>query len=799
MFRLNLTVAWRNLWKNKGYTLINILGLSIGMASCILIFLFIRYQFSFDEGYKNEDKIYRFVTDWKYDGHEDHSQGVPVPLVAAARNELAGLEKVSAIVKRGGIIHVKDHTGKEIIKQEQSVYYAEPDFFDIFNITLISGKPAQALSEPNTVVLSETMAEKFFGTAEKAIGKSILFGDKTTLKISGVFKDMPENSSFPLNVVISYQTFYQKKFVNWDAVSSQTECYVLLKQGVQLADIQGSLAQFNKKYYKKQPGTANQSNSLQALKDIHFNEQYGNFAGLSITKKEIWGLVIIGFFLILTACINFINLATAQAVNRSKEVGIRKVMGSKRQLLVIQFLTETFVITITALLIACVFTELAIPGMQNLFSGHISFSLFDHPIIFVFMGILVIAVSFLSGFYPAMIISGFSPVFALKNKVTLNNSGLNLRKLLVVIQFSVTIVLIISTLIIFKQMKYVSEKPLGFNANAVTMVNIPGDSLSQKKYHTFKERVMQIPGVQYLSFCQNAPLSGDINTTKFIYNNQKNDDFEVRIAKADENYSKLFGLKIIAGKMFLKSDTANGCVVNEAFLKKMNIHDPQEAIGKMLNPVNEVGRNVPIVGVVKDFNDRSLKETISPMAIYAERNSYYNAAIKINGKEVMPVMKKIEALWNTTFPAYVYNAHFVNDDINQYYEGERITGTLFRVFAGVIIFISFIGLFGLISFVAAQRTREVAIRKVLGASNMELIKMLNSSFLLMVFMSNLVAWPLAWLFAAKWLSGFAYRIELGIWPFFLAFLCSMVLTLITASIKSYRISTANTVKALKYE
>lgn len=799
MFRLNLTVAWRNLWKNKGYTLINILGLSIGMASCILIFIFISYQFSFDEGYKNEDRIYRFVTDWKYGSNEEHSKGVPVPLVAAARNELAGLEKVSAIVKRTGIIHIKDDMGKEIIKQEQSVYYAEPDFFDIFDIPWLAGKPKQALSEPNTVALSQTMAEKFFGTPGKAIGKSILLGDKTTLKITGVFKDMPENSSFPLNVVISYQTFYKKKFVNWDSVSSETECYVLLKPGVQLTGIQGSLAQLNKKYDKKQLSTANQANSLQALKDIHFNERYGNFAGLSITKKEIYGLATIGFFLILTACINFINLATAQAVNRSKEVGIRKVMGSQRKLLIIQFLTETFVITLTALLVACVFTELALPAMQNLFRGHISFSLFGHPIIFAFMGVLVIIVTFLSGFYPAMIISGFSPVLALKNKLTLNNSGLSLRKILVVIQFAVTVILIISTLVIFKQMKYISEKPLGFNAGAVTMVNMPGDSLSQARYNTFKERVMQIPGVQYLSFCQNAPLSGDVSTTKFLYNNQKNDDFEVRIGKADENYSQLFGLKIIAGKMFGKSDRANGCIVNEAFLKKMNILNPQEAIGKMLNPVNEIGRNVPIVGVVKDFNDKSLKETISPMAIYAESDSYYNAAVKIEGKEVVPAMKKIETLWNTIFPSYIYNARFVNDDINQYYEGERITGILFRVFAVVIIFISFIGLFGLVSFVAAQRTREVAIRKVLGASTIELIKMLNGSFLLMVFLSNLLAWPLAWLFASKWLSGFAYRIEPGIWPFVLAFLFSMILTLITASIKSYRISKSNMITALKYE
>ncbi|WP_158799519.1 ABC transporter permease [Pedobacter sp. L105] len=799
MFRLNLKIAWRNLWKNKGYTLINILGLATGMASCMLIFLFIHYQMSFDEGYKNENRIYRFVTDWKYPGLEDHTEGVPIPLVAAARNDFPGLEKVAAIQRKWEIIHINDENGKEKIKTEETVFYAEPDFFDIFNLSWLSGKTQQTLNEPNTAVLSETMARKLFGTIENAAGKSLLCANGKNLKVTGVFKDMPENSSFPLNIVISYQTLNNKKFTHWDSVSSENECYVLAKQGVSLNNLQASMLQFNKKYYQQKSIAGNQSNRLQPLRDIHYNGHYGNFAGLSIAKKEMYGLTIIGLFLILTACINFINLATAQAVNRSKEVGIRKVMGSQRKQLVIQFLMETFVVSILALLISCVLTELAIPGMQHLFSGHISFNLFGQPVIFIFMTALVILVSFLAGFYPAMIISGFSPVLAIKNKVAVNAGGLNLRKVLVVVQFTITIVLIISTLVIVKQMQYVNEKSLGFNGNSVAMVSIPGDSLSKNKYNTFKERALQIPGVQLLSFCQNAPQSENMNTTKFIYNGHRNNDFEVRISKEDENYFKLFDVKLIAGKVFMKSDTARGCVVNETFLKKMNIANPEEAIGKMLNPLTEIGRNVQIVGVVKDFNDLSLKDNISPMGIYAEKSSYNNVAIRIDDKELIPAMKKIEVLWNNTFPAYVYHFNFVNDHTNSFYEGERITGVLFRVFAGVIIFISFTGLFGLISFVANQRTREVAIRKVLGASTLELIKMLNGSFLLLVFLANLVAWPLAYLFVSKWLSGFAYRISLNVWPFALAFFISMLLTLITVSIRSYKAAHANTIDSLKYE
>ncbi|WP_288880777.1 ABC transporter permease [Pedobacter panaciterrae] len=797
MFKLNLKIALRNLWKNKGYTFINVLGLSIGMASCILIFMFIRFQLSFDEGYKNEERIFRVVTNWKYNAFDDYSAGVPVPFAAAARNEIAGFEKVGSIVKRGGILHVKDQTGREIIKTQEAVYYADPDFFEVFNdIRWQYGNPQQALSKPNTVVLSEAFANKFFGTAEHAIGKTITLGAKTNLEVTGVIQDMPQNSSFPLGIVISYQTYYGRNITNWDSVNSSSSSYVLLKDGVALADMQVPLDKFNKKYYPIQKIAGNQNNQLQALRDIHFSTQYDNFLESTIGKSEIYGLAIIGLFLILTACINFINLSTAQSVNRSKEIGVRKVMGSKRKQLIAQFLTETFAQSLIALLIACVIAELAIPPMQNLFKGQIEFSLFSHMSILVFMVLLVVFVGFLAGFYPALIISRLNPVLAIKNKISLNGGSLSLRKFLVVVQFSITVVLIIGTLVIIRQMEYVQKKSLGFDPNAVAMVGILTDSTSKTKYNTFKEQILQVPGIESLSFCQTAPLSNDVNSTDFTYNGIKNKDFELRTVRADENYFELFDLKLIAGKIFLKSDTANGCVVNETFLKKINVTNPQDVIGKV---IDASGNILPITGVVKDYNDKSLKESISGIAIFPGKQEYWNVAIKIDAKQIMPAMKQVERIWNSTFPNGIYQANFVNDRINGYYESEQITGALFKVFAGVIIFISFIGLFGLISFVATQRTREVAIRKVLGASTIELVKMLNGSFLIMVFIANLIAWPLAYLFVNKWLSGFAYRMDLTIWPFVLAMGISMLITLITVSLRSYKAAVANTIDALKYE
>ncbi|KIO78918.1 ABC transporter permease [Pedobacter lusitanus] len=796
MFKLNLKIAWRNLWKNKGYTFINILGLSIAMASCILIFIFIRYQLSFDKGYKNDNRIYRFTTQWKYNSFEDYNQGVPVPLAAAARNELPGLEKVALLASSNEVIQVKHKNGTDRIKTREHIFYAETDFFDIFDLSWLSGKPALALAAPNTVALSETTAKKYFGTVANALGKSILYQNNVYLKVTTIFKDMPANSSIPLKIIVSYQNFYGKNNKDWNSVGSQIECYVLLKNGLTATDLDGQLSLFNKKHYQDKKVEGNQTNTLQALRDIHFSEQYGNFANKNITRKEIYGLVIIGLFLMLTACINFINLNTAQSINRSKEVGVRKVMGGERKQLIVQFLTETFTIALLALIVACILTELALPQMQNLFKDQISFDFFDHPVILLFLTGLTVVVSLMAGFYPALIISGFSPALAIKNKITVNSGNMSLRKILIVIQFSITIILIIGTIVILRQMDYVHKKSLGFTTDAIAMINVPTDSLSRTKYSIFKNRALQLKGIEGFSYCQRPPLSGDVSSTSFIFDGRKNEDFEVRTSMADADYFNLFDLKLIAGKIYLESDTNTGYVVNETFLKKMNIHNPQDALGKTITLNN---KKIPVTGIVKDFNDKSLKESISPLAIFSQKNAYYLIAVKVDKNQLMPAMNKIEGLWNSTFPNGIYNAEFVNNDINRYYESERITGILFRVFALVIIFISFIGLFGLISFVATQRTKEVAIRKVLGASTLELVKMLNGSFLFLVFIANLVAWPLAYLFTTKWLAGFAYRIDLDIWPFVMAFVISMLTTLITVSIRSYKAAITNTIDVLKSE
>ncbi|WP_175636493.1 ABC transporter permease [Pedobacter ghigonis] len=795
MFRLNLKIAWRNLWKNKGYTLINILGLSIGMASCILIFIFIRYQMSFDKGFKDSDRIYRVVSSWDYsDGNQFFSQGVPMPLTPAMRNDFSPyLEKIAAIEQSAGVIQIKDIAGKETFKSNEDVFYIEPDFFGIFDYKWLSGDYA-ALKDPGNIVLSKEMAEKFFGSWKNALGRSVNF-DTANYLVIGVIDDVAENNSVPLKIMLSYKSLKSRNLDRWGSVGSSSESYIKLKPNVKIEALNTPLKAFLKKYYtEKAPGK--EGHLFQPLNDIHYNSKFGNFSGRIMPKKQIYGLAIIGFFLIITASINFINLATAQAVSRSKEVGIRKVMGSQRSQLVVQFLTETLTIVLVSLLLGSVLTEIALPGMQNLFGSKISFSIFEHPIILAFLLFLVVFVSLLAGFYPAIVISGFNPVLAIKSKISANTGGLGLRKILVVLQFAITATLIIGTLVILQQMKYIRQQPLGFNPTAIAMVDLPNDSLTMQRFDTFKSQLKQVPGVEDVSLCRTAPSSQNNNGSSFSYNSSKDADFQVNTKNADVDYLKTFDLKLVAGRNIVKSDTINEYLVNETLLKKLNVKNPNEAIGKILSMG---GMKAPIVGVIQDFKNRSLHESIDPILVGSSRTRYFNAALKLNSSQMVATMQNVRKIWQNTFPESVYSELFLDEQIANYYQGEKVMGTLFEVFAAVIIFISFIGLFGLISFVATQRTREVAIRKVLGASTIELIKMLNGSFLTMVFIANVIAWPLAYLFVSKWLSGFAYRIDISIWPFALAMIISMLITLITVSFRSYKAAVANTVDALKYE
>jgi putative ABC transport system permease protein len=798
MFKLNLTIALRNLWKNKGYTFINIAGLSIGMAGCILIFIFISHQMSYDQDFNNHARIYRVVTKAEYtNGEKQYTSAVPKPMAPALRNDFGMVEEAASLQGSWGIVKVEDAVGQVKIKTDQRAFYVEPQFFKIFAYTWLAGNPDQSLKAPYTVALSESMATKFFGDWHQALGKTINYQNNADLKVTGVFKDLDGNITNQINIAISYASFNDGNLNNWGVIDSDAECYLLLKDGVDIANLQEPKKWLIKKHYTNNGGVGKPDHIFQPLDDIHHDSRFSNFAGKITTKKEMLGLAIIGVFLMITACINFINLATAQAIGRSKEVGVRKVMGSRRAQLIAQFLTETVTLTVFALLLACVITEFSLPGLASLFKEKLAFGLLDNPVVVIFMLLLVIFVGIVAGVYPALVMSGFSPALAIKNKVSMGNTGgLALRKVLVVIQFAITVILIIGTFVILMQMKYMREKPLGFNSSAVAMISMPDDSVSRLKYDVLKSRLLQQPGVLAVSLANAAPSTYANAYNSFSFEGGAQQDFQVNTKSVDEDYFKAFDLKFVAGRGLAKSDTIKEFVINETLMHRLHITDPEKALGKMVT----LGQSTaPIVGVLKDFNNMTLRETISPLLFSTRKFRYYTMAVKMDAHRLPEVMKNTEVLWNSYFSDYVYYSSFVDDDINNYYESERVMGTLFKVFATVIIFIAFIGLFGLISFVATQRTREMAIRKVLGASTTELIKMLNSSFIKLIFLANLIAWPIAYILIKNWLAGYTYRIEISVWPFIAAMSVSMLLTILTVSFRTYNAARTNPVDALKYE
>lgn len=797
MFKNYLKIAFRNLWKNKSYAVINIIGLSVGLTVCLLVFLFIRYEISFDRFHQNKDRIYRVVTTWKYSDRMEYSQGTPLPLSAALQEDFPGIEKVAPVLRSGSQVTIPEADGrsKEKFDESGNIFVVSPEFYQIFSFPWLEGDPATALKEPNTAAITQSLAKKYFGDWRKAVGKSMLIDNTQWVKITGIIKDIPKNTDLPVKIAVSYVTFAQNLYPVWAFINTESHCYIMLKKNASLAGLQSRLPAFVKKYYPDDNiKTGLWGFAFQPLKDIHFNTRYGAY-GHQINPKELVALGITGLFILLIACINFINMSTAQSAKRAKEVGIRKVLGSRRKKLALQFLGETLLITLTALLLACILTELAMPWMRNFFDQPIAFNLIQDPVIIIFLAAIVITTGLLAGIYPALVMSGFDPVVALKGKVQSSGSH-GLRKTLVVVQFTISLIVLIGMWIMLQQMNFFRNKPMGFDRSAISLISLPDDSASVTRYETFKNKLSQLPGVEDASLCYDAPSSRHMISLYFSYNNGEREPFDLFMKYADTGYFHTFGLQLIAGRIFHASGTMREAVVNETLLKKLQVTDPQQALGKYLAVS---GHKAIIVGVVKDFVNFSLAENVSPIAITTDKSSYGNVALKLRPSNMGNTLSSVKTVFNQLFPDFIYQSHFLDDQIAKYYITEDRMATLFKAFAVVVFLISFTGLLSLLSFITAQRTKEIAVRKILGASLKDILKLLGKNFVVLVIIANVIAFPVAYILAQKWLNGFAYRIDMPVMPFVWAGVLSVILTSIIVSLQVMRAARTNPVNALKYE
>ncbi|MFT3705399.1 MAG: ABC transporter permease [Agriterribacter sp.] len=799
-----LKLSWRNLVRNKSFSIINITGLAIGIASALLLFIVVRYELSYDVFQKEYKRIYRVATKDKFEDGISYNPGIPIPALEALRVKFPQIKFGGIQSTNGSQVTVSSGNGTDNKFIEKSgIFFCDPVLISIFQPTWVTGN-AEILKDPYTVVLSKAVAEKYFGDAQQAMGKTLKLDNNIVLKVSGIIENPASNTDFPFHVLISMETVKKNPALynyneEWGSTSSSYQVYALLPSNVAPSFIDQQLIPFANEHYHKSEGAAEagKSNFLQPLSQIHFDTRLEHFGDHRTSKTIIWTLSLIAAFILLMACINFINLSTAQAVTRSKEVGIRKVLGSNRLKLFWQIIGETGMLVFISLTLAILIAWLSVPFVKYVISMEENIHLFSitNIILAVCIGIVV---TFLAGIYPALTMSGFSPITALKSKIiAVSTGGISLRRSLVVLQFSISQILIIGTIVAVSQMDFVRNSDLGFNKDAVYMINISGDSVSINRQLPFGEDLKKIPGVRMLSFASDPPASDNNWSSNFAFNHKPDEKFQVFMKFADTGYVNTFGLHLVAGKNYEPSDTTREGLVNETMMHLLGIQDPTEMVGKDIRIGG--GNWYKIAGVVKDFKANSLKTAMKPIFIGPYKPVYYKASVKVHSNNLAATKAEIEKVYTRYFPEYAYAATFLDESINELYKQDEQMTLLYKIFAGLAIFIACLGLYGLVSFMAVQKTKEVGIRKVLGASVRSIIYMFSKEFTVLILISFLIAFPVAWYFMRNWLNDFHYRITLHAGFFILAVAISVFIAWIAVGYKAIRAALSNPVKALRTE
>ncbi len=799
MLKNYFRISYRNLVRHKTYTIINITGLAVGVAACLLIFLVIQFESSFDNFHTNRQRIYRIASKFKLPDGIHYSGGTCFPAAKQLKIDYPQLENVSTILASpGDQITVMDESNHPTQKKfnEDGLFFIEPHFFEMFNFPFLAGNPKTTLTEPYTAVVTKATAIRYFGDWRKAIGRTIKYQDHKICKITGILKDMPGNTDFPIQVAISLKTNDQESSDNWAGNNGYLNTFATVPPGMTGEQLNAELVAFTRRH-ETEEYAARRVFFAQPFTEMHFDKRFGTYSKNTFSRGLIRGLSLIGLFLIIIACINFINLATAQAVNRVREVGVRKVLGSKKRELIWQFLSETFLITLLSVIIAVIIAGSTLSLLNQLLKTAVTLQ-FNMTMVSFVAGVLIL-VTLLSGLYPSAILAASDPITALKSKFSSKTiGGISLRRALVVLQFTVAQALIIGTLVVVGQMDYFKNAPMGFNKDAVVSINIPNDSLSQKKIDALKSQLLQHPSVKNVSFGTFAITDKAHWGSFFTFNNAANPvDFNADLKWADADVFKTYGLQMAAGKPYQPSDTVREFVVNEKLVKQLGLHSPQDIIGKKINFWGWMSG--PVVGVVKDFNSSSMEEPMYPVVMAPWKAEYQTMAIKIQPERLKQTLAFIEETWNSSFPEHVYNFQFLDDRIASFYEQENQLSQLYKIFAGIAIFISCLGLYGLVSFMALRRTREIGIRKVLGASAGNIVYLFSKEFILLIGIAFAIASPVAYYFMQGWLNNFSYRISIGADVFEITIGASIAIAWLTISFQAIKASVANPVKSLRTE
>jgi len=808
MIKNYVKIAWRNLIRHKAYAAINIAGLTVGIASALLIFIVVSYELSYDTFQKNYDRVYRIVTKTKNgDGTEGYNPGIPTPAFEALKADFPQIEKMAAVAASGDkqVTVLGNDPNSDVALSKKfiepaNMAFTQPEYFDIFSAKWIAGT-AKTLSQPGNAVIDKPLAIKYFGDWKNAMGQYVKLDNAVLLKVSGIIEEAPANSDFPIKFFASYETLKNNPgnygyFPEWGSLSSNHQIYITLPTKADAAAMQAQMKGFVRKHYTEDRPDGRMQ-VLQPLKEIHFDSRYGGLGDHITSKNILWTLSFIAVLIIVMASINFINLSTAQSVGRSKEVGIRKVLGSNRNQLIGQVMGETFLIVLFSLIAAIGLAKVALPYLSLIASVPANLPLLTIENV-LFLLIVLVIVTLLSGIYPALIVSGFKPALALKSKISSANvGGISLRRILVVTQFAISQMLMIGTIVAVSQMNFVRNADLGFNKEAILVMPAYSDSANLPRMKPLKQQLLENPEIISVSFASDEASSDNNWASNFAFDNKEDEDYAVFHKYGDEDYVKTFGLNVIAGRSYAASDTSREVLINETLTKKLGLKEPQQAIGKMLRIGG--GSWLPVVGVVKDFKTNSLREEVKPLTVAPRRDFYLTMAVKMRTANLSKTTARIKQLWEKTYPEYAYNSHFVDETIERFYKQETQLALLYKIFAGIAIFISCLGLYGLVSFMAAQKTKEVGIRKVLGANVGSIVVMFSKEFTLLISIAFIIAVPVAWYFMNGWLQNFVYRIHIGMGVFVVAILASLIIAWITVGYRAVKAALANPVQSLRAE
>lgn len=816
MFKNHLKIALRNIWKNKVFSLIHILGLSIGLSAAFVIGAMVYYDLSFDTFHPDGDRIYRVTTSFKSPGGEFYNSGVTVPLAQELRNmEMRELETISPFFTTYPL-YVDNVETENRFKRPDYVIYADPTFFDLFEYKWLVGKKEMALDEPNEVVLSENRAKKYFPNQKlsEILGKSIVYQDTILTTVSGIVANFEDRTDIVFEEFISLKTGLKQDMTNtiresgWDNTNSASQLFVKLTKNTSSSEVQKTLTSIAEQHTDPEMKLQGRSNvyTLQPLSDLHLNPLFGTF-DFSVGRTSmaaLKSLLLLAIILILLGCINFINLSTAQGIQRSKEIGIRKTLGSSRKQLIYQFLGETLLLTMAAGIVSFFVTKWLMLLFVDFLPQGLTFEIFWSP--WVLMGALVLLflVAVLSGFYPALVLSRFRPISVLKQQVVPNLDKGTIRKYLTVFQFVIAQVFIIVTLLVGKQLNYILKKDMGFKTEAIAYLRTPWRDISYDKRKRLVKQMEELPGISKAVLSGNPPASmSTMSMGVSFLDGDKEINSDLQLLYGNSEFFKLYDLKLLAGRMPL-NDSIQEYVINRSYLKVIGIDNPADAVGKSIKADN---RDLPIVGIMEDFNQHSLKYGVSPMAFtggsYTDRWTQFRTIhFKLNNLNTNnwpETISKIEGMWKTMYPDSDFEYTFMDDTIKQFYDSERKTSILLRWATGLAILISCLGLLGLVIHTTERRVKEIGVRKILGASALQLNMLLSKEFLKLVFIAFVIAAPIAWYGLNYWLEGFASKTVLSWWIFVLSGAAMMLIALLIMSVRTVSSANSNPVKSLRTE